>query len=251
MPCFPPQPLFDWVELERWGADPERLPKSVVFLNRPHTLWTENRTTVVAASSAMLLLSALQLRPDRASSGAEAKEQVTPADLAGESCLLVLTDWNMPGMKGAELCQRWRQLPLRPKPLCVLVSGTLDNPGDAASETGFSAFLPKSVLPATLAKALARTWVEEVGATVEVAVRSLDAVDRASREAYDHDPHGHPDAEHGRARSGAPQAPPSRAWLPCSRQLRRHFPGQGPGLARAVDDFAFVQARQIVEALLA
>lgn len=55
----PPQPLFDWAQLQRWGADPAKLPAETVFLHRPRTLWSEYRDTVLAAAAAMLALSAL------------------------------------------------------------------------------------------------------------------------------------------------------------------------------------------------
>jgi len=54
-----PQPQFDWLQIQRWGADPAKLPAGTVFLNRPRTLWHDYRGPVIAASSAMLLLSAL------------------------------------------------------------------------------------------------------------------------------------------------------------------------------------------------
>ena len=56
-----PQPLFDWAQLERWGADASKLPPDTVFLNRPRTLWGDYRSYVIATSGAILLLSALLL----------------------------------------------------------------------------------------------------------------------------------------------------------------------------------------------
>ncbi|WP_141348747.1 response regulator [Zoogloea ramigera] len=57
--ALPPQPLFDWSQLQRWGADPAKLPADTVFLNRPRTLWSEYRDTVIGASAVMLALLAL------------------------------------------------------------------------------------------------------------------------------------------------------------------------------------------------
>jgi PAS domain S-box-containing protein len=55
------QPMFDWKQLERWGADPGKLPAGTEFLNRPRTLWADYRDTVIAAGAAFLLLSGLLL----------------------------------------------------------------------------------------------------------------------------------------------------------------------------------------------
>ncbi len=57
----PPQPMFDWTQLERWGADASKLPPDTIFLNRPRTLWGDYRSYVIATSGAILLLSALLL----------------------------------------------------------------------------------------------------------------------------------------------------------------------------------------------
>ena len=54
-----PQPLFDWSQLQRWGADPAKLPADTVFLHRPRTLWGDYRETVIGASVAIVLLSIL------------------------------------------------------------------------------------------------------------------------------------------------------------------------------------------------
>ena len=56
-----PRPLFDWAQLQRWGADPGKLPEDTLFLNRPRTLWGEYRHFVIAATLAILVLSALVL----------------------------------------------------------------------------------------------------------------------------------------------------------------------------------------------
>ena len=55
----PPQPLFDWLQLQRWGADPAKLPADTEFLNRPRTLWNDYRDAVIAASAALLVLTTL------------------------------------------------------------------------------------------------------------------------------------------------------------------------------------------------
>ncbi len=57
--ALPVQPLFDWVQLKRWGGDPSRLPAETVFLNRPRSLWSDYREAVIVGGVAMALLSAL------------------------------------------------------------------------------------------------------------------------------------------------------------------------------------------------
>ena len=52
----PPQPLFDWFQVARWGADPGKLPEDTRFLNRPSTLWSEYRDAVIGAAAAILVL---------------------------------------------------------------------------------------------------------------------------------------------------------------------------------------------------
>jgi hypothetical protein len=56
---MPPQPMFDWAQLQRWGADPGKLPEDTLYLNRPSSLWYDYRETVIAAAAAFLVLSAL------------------------------------------------------------------------------------------------------------------------------------------------------------------------------------------------
>jgi PAS domain S-box-containing protein len=41
-------PKFDWTQIERWGGDAGRLPRESLFVNRPVTLWHQNRRTVLA-----------------------------------------------------------------------------------------------------------------------------------------------------------------------------------------------------------
>lgn len=56
-----PQPMFDWVQLQRWGADTTKLPPDSVILNRPRTIWSEYRNSVTAAAAAIAILSALSI----------------------------------------------------------------------------------------------------------------------------------------------------------------------------------------------
>ena len=56
-----PQPLFDWAQLRRWGANPAKLPTNTIFINRPRTLWSDYRSSVIIALVAIVVLSALSI----------------------------------------------------------------------------------------------------------------------------------------------------------------------------------------------
>jgi signal transduction histidine kinase len=61
------QPIYDWAQLARWGADPSALPPHTQFRNRPPRLWDEHRgavlaTLAVVAVMALLLLALLVQR---------------------------------------------------------------------------------------------------------------------------------------------------------------------------------------------
>lgn len=36
-------PIFNWPQLQKWDANPAKLPANTLFLNRPRTLWSEYR----------------------------------------------------------------------------------------------------------------------------------------------------------------------------------------------------------------
>ncbi len=48
-------PVFNWQQLERWGANPGVLPANTVFVHRPPTLWGQYREYVIASVVALLL----------------------------------------------------------------------------------------------------------------------------------------------------------------------------------------------------
>ena len=56
---LPTQPMADWAQLQRWGADAARLPPQAVVLNRPQTLWSQYREAAIAAAGVIAVLSAL------------------------------------------------------------------------------------------------------------------------------------------------------------------------------------------------
>jgi hypothetical protein len=51
--------MYDWQQLRRWGADPERLPAGAVFINRPPPIWVQYRDAVLATAGVILVLVAL------------------------------------------------------------------------------------------------------------------------------------------------------------------------------------------------
>ncbi|NRR30219.1 response regulator [Oxalobacteraceae bacterium] len=53
------QSLYDWTQLERWGADPARLPAETVFLHRPVPIWVQYRAAVMVTACAFVLLMAM------------------------------------------------------------------------------------------------------------------------------------------------------------------------------------------------
>ena len=58
---FTSQPMFDWAQLKRWGADPAKLPSNTLFINSPRTLLSEYRNSAIAALVAIAVLSTLSI----------------------------------------------------------------------------------------------------------------------------------------------------------------------------------------------
>ncbi len=52
-------PMFDWKQLERWGADPSKLPKGSIFVNRPQSIWDQYRWYVVSSLIILMVQSSL------------------------------------------------------------------------------------------------------------------------------------------------------------------------------------------------
>ncbi|MCT6720099.1 response regulator [Acidovorax sp. K2F] len=104
------------------------------------------------------MLTHLGARADAVSSGALALQAVAQADEVGDPYELVLTDWLMPGLNGTQTWQQICALPLKHRPACILVSGSLSCPADEVDAGPFAAFLPKPVLPTALDEVLVRVW---------------------------------------------------------------------------------------------
>ena len=51
--------IFDWQQLERWGADVTSLPEDTQYLNRPPSLWGLYKAYVIAGMGVILVLSGL------------------------------------------------------------------------------------------------------------------------------------------------------------------------------------------------
>ena len=104
------------------------------------------------------MLTDMGARADAVDSGALALERVAAADSLGDPYQLVFTDWQMPGMNGTETYKGLYKLPIRLRPACILVSGSSGCPSEDLEDGGFSAFIPKPVMPALLHDAIMRSW---------------------------------------------------------------------------------------------
>ncbi|MFN4352296.1 MAG: EAL domain-containing protein [Hylemonella sp.] len=52
-------PMFDWAQLQRWGADTSALPPDSVIIHRPPSLYEQHRTLALGTSAALLVLSGM------------------------------------------------------------------------------------------------------------------------------------------------------------------------------------------------
>lgn len=59
LPLLPPEPIFDWPQIERWRGQVARLPETSIFLNRPPTLWSQHKAAVISTILVILLLTGL------------------------------------------------------------------------------------------------------------------------------------------------------------------------------------------------
>lgn len=49
-------PFFDWEQLNRWNADPNKLPEETIFLNYKPGLWEEHRQLIILTSVFIIIL---------------------------------------------------------------------------------------------------------------------------------------------------------------------------------------------------
>jgi PAS domain S-box-containing protein len=52
-------PMFDWEQLKRWGMKENRLPPGSIVLNRPRTLWSENKGLIIGGIAVLLAQASL------------------------------------------------------------------------------------------------------------------------------------------------------------------------------------------------
>ncbi|MFC0349318.1 hybrid sensor histidine kinase/response regulator [Undibacterium danionis] len=104
------------------------------------------------------MLTDMGARADSVSNGRLAVESVIKADADGDPYQIIFTDWQMPELNGTQSWQRIRLLPLKFMPVCILVSGSSGCPTDEVSVGGFTAFIPKPVMPAMLFETIQRHW---------------------------------------------------------------------------------------------
>lgn len=125
-----------------------------------HPILPEGTRTLIiddiedARTSMMSALLDLGARPDAVGDGKAAISALLTADEQDDPYLLVLCDWQMPGMDGLEVGRRIQMLGLRHQPTCFLVSGTLGAPTENLDKMGFSAFIAKPMTPSNLLVAL-------------------------------------------------------------------------------------------------
>ncbi|MEY4756553.1 MAG: hypothetical protein RJA34_1451 [Pseudomonadota bacterium] len=115
------------------------------------------------------MLTTLGARADAVSSGMLALARIAEADALGDPYRMVFTDWQMPQLNGLDTCRRITQLPLKVKPVCILVSGSMGCPTKDEEGGLFAAFIAKPVMPAVLADTIAQTWGQgQTGRTATV-----------------------------------------------------------------------------------
>ena len=85
------RPMFNWTQIEHWGANPDRLPADSVFINRSPTLWEQHKAAVISVMLVILVLSTMivaLLIQNRRRKVAEMSVCESAAQLAAERNLL-------------------------------------------------------------------------------------------------------------------------------------------------------------------
>ncbi|HEX8603077.1 MAG TPA: response regulator, partial [Pseudoduganella sp.] len=126
------------------SGQPERPPVVPAALNNARVLLVDD--SPVALEVLGEAARALPLRVHTASSGAEALAGVVAADAAADPFVLVLTDWQMPGMDGIELARRVAAAPLERQPGMVLLTAFgREEVQREAEDAGFIGYLFKPI----------------------------------------------------------------------------------------------------------
>jgi diguanylate cyclase (GGDEF)-like protein/PAS domain S-box-containing protein len=93
-------PMFNWSQIERWNANPNRLPQTTIFVNRTPTFWEQYKHYVIAIGlfciAQSLLIAGLMINKRRRTS-AEAllRESEQRLALATRSGGVGIWDWNL------------------------------------------------------------------------------------------------------------------------------------------------------------
>lgn len=136
---------------------------------------------ILIADDAPVVRTILQRQLSRMGHEVVAADDGEPAlALLREDCSirLLITDWRMPGMGGAELCARARELP-RPRYLPIVVLTAMDQEEcfEQCLEAGADAFLSKPVHPQALRAQIGA--FERLLAMEDEVARQMDEVERA------------------------------------------------------------------------
>ncbi|MFP5393429.1 MAG: response regulator, partial [Gammaproteobacteria bacterium] len=143
---------------------PERVTVMPAALNGARVLLVDDSPAALDILSEAL--AELPLRVETAASGADALAAVRQADQAGDPFKLVLTDWQMPGMNGIELCARITEdASLKAAPMLVLVTafGREEVQLDAEA-AGVSGFLFKPIGQSVLVDTLINLFAPRIDA---------------------------------------------------------------------------------------
>lgn len=85
------KPMFNWTQIERWGANLHNLPADSLFVNRPQTLWRQYKVEVSSAIAVIILLSTMTVSlmlQNRQRKKAEMAARESAAQLDAERALL-------------------------------------------------------------------------------------------------------------------------------------------------------------------
>ena len=127
------------------SGQPQRLPQYQGLCALVADDLPEARTSMAS------MMGVLGVVAETAVSGADAIDAIGRADAEGRGFDLVVLDWRMPGLDGLETSRQLARMPLKKRPMFLLVTA-YDDPKirQQAPEAGFDALLIKPVTPASL-----------------------------------------------------------------------------------------------------